>query len=239
VILSDEVDSTNRVLRGLAPYAEERLVVVANHQTQGRGRRDRGFLDEAGASLLVSSLHRLEGLGTPALLAIAAGGAATSMLRELGVPDAAWWWPNDVVIGDAKAGGLLIEATWSQGWLEAVVGFGLNLTAHPTVEGRSLTHVGEHRARPVDRDEALWAWLEALDRWLDHLEDGSAVARARALLAGRAQRVRILRHGADELEGDILELAEDGALVVRSVGGTVVEVHEGELVRVVAEEARR
>jgi BirA family biotin operon repressor/biotin-[acetyl-CoA-carboxylase] ligase len=232
VILSDELSSTNRRLGELAPLADERLCVVAEHQTAGRGRRGRSFADVPGGALLVSSLHRFEAPREPVLLAAAVGIAAVRTARRLGVASAAWGWPNDVVVGEAKLGGVLIEASWQAGLLSAVVGFGLNLAAHPDLADRSLAAVRDVAGREVGREEALGCWLDELERLLAAwLEGGPIVTWANELLAWRGEAVLVRRAG-DELSGRLERVSERGALVLGLADGSV-EVDEAELVRLV------
>lgn len=232
LILSDEVDSTNRVLAARARWAGAHLVVVADHQRSGRGRRGRTFVDVPGGSLLVSSLHRYEAPARPMLLGASVGGAAASTLRRLGVAQGAWLWPNDVVVGEAKVGGALIEASWQGSSLEFVVGFGLNLAGRPEVPGRQLADLGSLAGRSITRDEALGVWLEELASWLERWSRGDDVlGGARALLAGIGEEV-VVERAAGELRGRVVGLSSSGALVLRHDGATF-EVSEADLVRLV------
>lgn len=137
-----EVDSTNRlVLDEAAAGAPEGLVVVADHQSAGRGRLGRRWEAPAGANLLVSVLLR-PALAWPDLHSAAVAvalAAAEACRRVAGVP-AACKWPNDLVVGDRKVAGILSETLGPTGGpgggraggpAAVVVGLGLNVAWHP------------------------------------------------------------------------------------------------------------
>lgn len=160
------------------------------------------------------------------------GAAAASTLHRLGIAEGAWLWPNDLVVGDAKVGGALIEASWRGRSLECIVGLGLNLAGSPELPGRRLADLGSIGARAIPRDEALWVWLDELASWLERWYDGEDVLRgARRVLAGLGEEV-VVERAAGELRGRIVGLGPSGALVLELEGATV-EVNEAELVRLV------
>jgi len=168
----DEVDSTNRVAAGLAwAGAGDGLVVVADHQTAGRGRRGRPWESHPGSALLVSVVMR----PVPDLVTLAAGLAAAEACEAVtGVPTTLKW-PNDVQVGGAKVGGILSELVAGA----AVVGLGVNLGWAPPGAG-CLGH-------DVDRDTLLLAYLHRLEGSTDVL----AGYRARCATIGRRVRVEL------------------------------------------------
>jgi BirA family biotin operon repressor/biotin-[acetyl-CoA-carboxylase] ligase len=163
-----ETDSTNReALTAARAGAPEGLVVVAVHQTAGRGRDGRSWLAPPGSSLLVSVLLRPPpSLGGDRVHEVtkAAALAAADACREVAGVEPGFKWPNDLLVGDRKLAGLLAEAEWDgHGGLAAlVVGLGLNVNwpAELPVEldgiAVALNHVVGH---PVDRDALLDAFL--------------------------------------------------------------------------------
>ena len=191
----DEVDSTNRMAAKLARAgAPHGVVVGADHQTAGRGRRGRSWESRPGSSLLVSVILR----PVPALTSLTAGVAAAEACRAAGV-DVRLKWPNDVLSGDRKVGGILSELVGGA----AVVGLGLNLKWAPP----GAAHLGP----AVDRTALLGGYLAALDATDDVL------GRYRALCSTLGRRVRV------ELLGSVFEgVAEDvddqGRLVVDGRG---------------------
>ncbi len=123
-----EIDSTNaELLRRPATAGVQ--VLLAERQTAGRGRRGRTWASPLAAHLYLSLQRRFDG-GVAALagLSIAAGVAAAEALRALGFATVGLKWPNDLVAGDAKLGGILIEFGGEDvGVVRAVIGIGINV----------------------------------------------------------------------------------------------------------------
>src|SRR5882757_2405609 len=132
VEMVDEIDSTNaELLRRSRAGAPHGAVLVAGHQTAGRGRLDRRWEAPPGSSLLISVLLR-PSLPTEELhlLTFAAGLAAVDACREVAGVELSLKWPNDVILdtddGVRKVAGLLAESTVEGGDVSAVVvGMGL------------------------------------------------------------------------------------------------------------------
>jgi BirA family transcriptional regulator, biotin operon repressor / biotin---[acetyl-CoA-carboxylase] ligase len=125
-----ELDSTSSELhRRLPESAPDLTVVLAETQTAGRGRRGRNWLSPPGLNLYLSVLKRFEqGFAGLAGLSLAIGVIVLRALDDIGVPTAGLKWPNDVLAGDAKLAGILVELSGEyHGPCAAVIGVGLNL----------------------------------------------------------------------------------------------------------------
>ena len=186
-----EVDSTNRVAADLARRgAADGLVVGADHQTAGRGRRGRTWESRPGSSLLVSVVLR----PAPPLVTLAAGVAAAEACEAVAGVTVALKWPNDVLAPAGKVGGILCELVGDA----AVVGLGLNL--HWAPPGAACLGPG------ADRDAVLAAFLAGLD------DPGDVLARYRARCSTVGRRVRVeLPDG--RVEG-VAEAVDDGGRLV-------------------------
>ena len=193
-------------------------VLVADHQTGGRGRLDRRWQSPPATNLLVSLL--LAPMGEPETWgdhAAAVAVAAVDTCRQLGVA-ADLKWPNDVVVGDHKLAGLLAEAVTGVGRL--VVGLGLNVSWPHTVTELSATSLvaeGVAVGDQTDRVEVLGDLLVRLDGRLGALDAGRAAVvrdayRARCATLGRPVRVELV--GGGQVVGRALEVDDAGALVV-------------------------
>lgn len=161
----DEVESTN--LEALA-WAEEEApdgcVVIADHQTAGRGRLGRNWFDRPGGSLLFSLILRprlsMEQVG---LVNLVAGAAMCSGLAGLGI-EARVKWPNDVMVSGRKVCGMLAETKVSSGMLEVLVlGIGVNVGVQaselPEEVRQKATSLSEAPGGPVERAAVLEAFL--------------------------------------------------------------------------------
>ncbi|HVZ41907.1 MAG TPA: biotin--[acetyl-CoA-carboxylase] ligase [Candidatus Kapabacteria bacterium] len=125
----ETVDSTQTVLRTLAEEgAPAWTLVVANHQTAGRGQHGRRWHAQPGTSLMFSLLLRPASPEKAALLPIRVGlGAARALDRFLSGRMVALKWPNDLMLNGGKVGGVLCEAQTRSGDIAVVVGVGINV----------------------------------------------------------------------------------------------------------------
>ena len=187
----DEVDSTNRVAADLARAgAPDGLVVFADHQTAGRGRRVRTWDSRPGTALLVSVILR----PVPPLVTLAAGVAAAEACEAVAGARVALKWPNDLLAHDGKKlGGVLCELVDGA----VVVGLGVNLAWAPS--GASCLG--------ADRDALLAAWLDALE------ESGDVLGRYRARCLTLGRRVRV-GGPVTTVDGLATDVDDQGRLVV-------------------------
>ncbi|WBB64999.1 biotin--[acetyl-CoA-carboxylase] ligase [Micromonospora sp. WMMD812] len=244
--LRAETGSTNADAAEAALTGEpEGLVVVAERQTAGRGRRGRVWQSPPRAGIATSVLLRpgeaAPERGWPAApptgygwLPLLAGVALVEAVARLAELDAALKWPNDLLIGDAKCAGVLAEAVpgGSAAQPSAVVlGIGLNVTLradelpeNPT--GLPATSLQLAGAAATDRDPLLRALLRGLADWYDRWRTagGDAVTSGlrEAYLAACAtvgRPVRVLLPGGDELTGTAVGVDADGQLLVDTPDG--------------------
>lgn len=217
--------STNAVVADRARAgAADGLVVVTDHQTVGRGRLDRVWETPAGTALTFSALLRPE---IPAerwpWLPLLTGVAVAAGLRRVGV-DAGLKWPNDVLVGDHKLAGILVERVEPAAGLPvgpaAVLGVGINvgMTAEELpVETATSLAVEGHR---VEREELLAAILASLGEARGLLGSAAGLRAAyldRCVTIG--QRVRAELPGGGRLVGDAVGIDDVGRLVVRAEAG--------------------
>jgi BirA family biotin operon repressor/biotin-[acetyl-CoA-carboxylase] ligase len=219
----EETGSTNADLLALArDDAPEGIVLVAEHQTAGRGRAGRSWVAPAGASLLLSILLRPPARVAP-LSTMALGLAAADAVEAI-----AWFrprlkWPNDLVwpgdgsADDRKLAGILAEAHWpSDREVAVVVGIGLNVNwPHdlPDELRDTATAINHITGNEVDREELLVQLLLALDRRYDALVDGTIVDAWRASSATLGRHVRV-DLGGETIEGIAHDVTTEGHLIV-------------------------
>ena len=138
--LEGSVDSTNRIaLQRLQRGPSHGVVVIAEHQTAGRGRRGRVWQSPYAANIYLSMIWSFNS-GAAALegLSLAVGVALTDALRALGVVNPALKWPNDVLVGNRKLAGILLEMSGdAEGPCHVVIGIGVNVVM-PASEALSI-----------------------------------------------------------------------------------------------------
>jgi BirA family biotin operon repressor/biotin-[acetyl-CoA-carboxylase] ligase len=229
----DEIDSTNRyVLDAARDGAEAGLVVVAEHQRAGRGRRGRSWTAPAGSSLLMSVLLRPRlAADEVQVVTMAAAVALVDAVRAVAGVDADLKWPNDLLVGDRKLAGLLAEAdiTGSGTVRAVVVGIGCNVhwDGFPAELDAYATACDREAGRRIDRSALLDAFLTAFASRIDTLETVRGDYRARLATLGRAVRVEL----ADAtVEGIATDVDGHGRLVVQPEEGPPVVVAAGDVV---------
>lgn len=185
IIHLESVTSTQDVARNL-PIGS---IVIAEHQTAGRGRQEHRWEAPPGSALLVSFV-----LTPNPLLSLAAGVAAAEACDQ-GVR---LKWPNDLLLGGRKVGGILVEASPAK----AVCGIGINLTWAPE-EAASLNQ---------PRDGVLERLRPAVDRWSSApAEDVLARWRELSDTIGRKVRVELPDR---TFEGVAQDINKHGELMV-------------------------
>ena len=227
-----EVDSTNRYALDAARAGEAAgLVVVADHQTAGRGRLGRTWEAPAGASLLMSVLLRpVIRLEAMHLLTMAAGLAMAEAVAEVAGFAPTIKWPNDLLAGDRKLAGMLTEAEVTDGEVTAVVvGIGVNVqwTDFPPEIAETATACNLVVGHDVSRDALLDAFVARYDARLADLDAVPDDYRER--LGTLGQRVRI-ELAAESFEGVATGVADDGSLEVRTDDATTRVVTAGDVV---------
>jgi len=227
-------DEAHRLAEAGALHGE---VVIAEKQTEGRGRRGRGWFAAPGKSLAFSVILRptLAPARAPEITLVAAVALAEAA-RELGAGAARIKWPNDVECKGKKLCGLLTELRAETDRVRHAVlgvGFNVSLEMHDFPEELRpiatslLIESGEKIPRPL----VCARLLEHLEEWLSlHETEGFGPVRDRfcELSSTLGHRVRITGEGED-LEGDAADLDEDGALLVRGPTGALVRVVVGDV----------
>jgi BirA family biotin operon repressor/biotin-[acetyl-CoA-carboxylase] ligase len=233
--LHAEIASTNgRAVELARSGAAEGLVVVAEHQTAGKGRLGRRWHALPGSALLFSLLLRppLEPSQAQRITMLCALAAIEAIQATCGV-QAAIKWPNDLVVGERKLGGVLTELGLVGARLAyGVVGMGINVNLRSAEIPEALTpptSLLELTGAPVERGVLLARLLAAADARYARLRQGwSPHAEWRAHLSTLGQPVQV---GTPEevIAGVAEDVDADGALLVRTADGALRTVLVGDV----------
>ena len=212
--------STNEVL---LREGRPGVLLIADEQTKGRGRRGRRWY--SGGATFSLSTH----IGRPvrefAGLSLVAGVAAARALRGLGAERVALKWPNDLVLDGAKLGGILVETRSNL----AVIGIGINCRREPSLERRVRRAIA---FVDIDRDRVIAAVARELVDALARFErEGLEPLRAQweTMHAHDGERVRVRLADGRVLIGIARGLDADGGLRLDTPGG-MRAVRSGRLV---------
>lgn len=239
ILRLDETASTNSLVLGSPAYLEHHgLVVLARHQTGGRGRMGHSWASLPGKQLQFSVvLHpALPPADLPAV-ALVAGLAVAEALREQWGLQPRLKWPNDVLLGGHKVCGILVEGTsGSKGQPRLVVGIGINClgtAADFPAELRPLvTTLAQEAGTSVDCEAVLQAVLARLQALWERLSAGDKAGllaewSAYGLLGGD-QRVRV-RTQQGPREGVPEALTAEGYLLIRLPDGSALTQVSGDV----------
>jgi BirA family biotin operon repressor/biotin-[acetyl-CoA-carboxylase] ligase len=205
------------------------LWVTADEQVRGRGRSGRVWTSVPG-NLYASLLLRLtcppvvaQQLALVAGVAVAEAVAEVSVQRSDTVPPPRLKWPNDVMIGEAKVGGILVESATGVEGLTAVVGIGLNVVGVPDGLARAATSLAA-AGIATDRRAVLEALAAAMDSALTMWDEGRGFAGITAAWQARAGAIGerlVVNAGAGPVSGYYAGLGHDGALLLSDEQGVV------------------
>jgi BirA family biotin operon repressor/biotin-[acetyl-CoA-carboxylase] ligase len=199
------------------------FLVLAERQTAGRGRRGRKWASPFAENIYYSLVLRIEG-GMRQLegLSLVVGLAVMQALRELGVSAAGLKWPNDVLVGQKKIAGILLELVGDPADVcHVVLGVGINVNMQMTDEvDQQWTSMRLESGQVFDRNHLVAALGEKLQAYLSrHQIDGFSAIQAEweqnHLWQGRAVS---LIAGVNHIDGEVLGIDSQGALRLKVDG---------------------
>jgi BirA family transcriptional regulator, biotin operon repressor / biotin---[acetyl-CoA-carboxylase] ligase len=235
-----KTDSTNRVALELGNAGEpEGTVVMAEEQTAGRGRAGRGWHSERGTGLYFTLLlrPRLSPAQAPLLTMLAGISAQAAIQAQTGLsPELKW--PNDLLLGGKKAGGILTEMYAEPNAVKfVIIGIGINVNQEkfPAELSAVATSLRKESGKMTYRLELLVRLLTQFESDYNRfLREGASfvVERFQSLTPFvKGRRVRV-ETGAETYLGTTAGLSPDGFLLVSRENGPVVTVIAGDVTEV-------
>lgn len=233
-----EVGSTNTEAMRLADAGRPSGTwLLADRQTHGRGRSGRAWVSTPGnlhASLIVRDVFPLEKAAQLALVSgVAVHDAVKRSLQGLETPPVELKWPNDILCGRRKMGGILVESSVArrdQGAL-AVIGIGVNLAYAPDLEGLPATDLAAVGASIAPLK--LLAFIdESMQEWLSKWASGSGFVRVREAWLARSLPPGVgltVHSGQGAVNGVFAGLDPDGALLLTDTAGALQTVTFGDV----------
>ena len=238
VLYFESIDSTNTRAKELAAQgAPHGTVLIADHQTGGRGRLGRSFLSPAGTGVYLSVILR-PGCAPSQLMHLTCA-AAVAMCDA--VEEAAGFrpgikWTNDLVYGNRKIAGILTELRISPNGLVdyAVVGIGINCCQQEDDFPQELRNMAGSlsmvASKPIDRAKVAAAMIRSLHEMDRNLTDKAVFMdryRRDCITVGR--EISLLKADGSLRHGTALSVDDEGALVVRFPDGSTEAVSSGEV----------
>ena len=231
----DSIGSTNdEALTWATDNAPDLSIVIADEQTQGRGRLNRKWFTPRDSALAFSLILRPS---APTHLSRTVGLAALSIAEsclKLGLAPQIKW-PNDILLNGKKAAGILIETVWSGDKVDSViVGMGINVlsVSIPPQEflqfpATSLEDILGNET--PTREEFLFNLLSAFIHWRERMEADELINAWEDILAFRGEQVQIHAGNENAITGKLLGLESDGSLRLSDVNDKSIIIRFGDV----------
>ena len=231
VIRLDEVDSTNRWLRDYVPSDEETVsICTAEFQTDGQGCGGNSWESERGKNLLFSVLIHPSDIAANEQfqISMATALAICDALRDFGIGDTRVKWPNDIYWRDRKLCGMLIENRLSGNVIrDSIVGIGLNVNQTDFRFPLAAGYDAQTDPTPVSMRQILGREIDreaVLRSIVGHLKICSCMTdftrmRYNALLYRRDGQQHPFRDSNGEFMAEILEVGQNGSLLLKKANG--------------------
>ena len=220
----EQIDSTNsQALHITEEGTSHGTVVIANQQTAGKGRLGRGWHSPAHTNLYCSIILTQKPVQSfISWIPLASGVAVAEALEELSGLPMSVKWPNDILAGTKKLGGILCEMTTKgpSGW-GTIVGIGINVNCakpqFPPDLTETATSLAIEATRQFDRGIVLTTLLDKLESYFDYVFSSDLHAlkssyHSRSSTLGRHIRANLVN--GEQIEGIALDIGSEGELHV-------------------------
>lgn len=231
----DQLASTMDVATELAIKGEpEGTVVLSESQSRGRGRLGREWFSPRHKGIYFSLILRPKILpGEAAVLTLLAAVSICEAVRETTGLNSQIKWPNDILLGHKKIGGILTELNAEMDVIRfIVIGMGLNVNNDKKSLLPQATSLREEKKENINRVELLKAILRSIEEnYLLFQKDGAhpILDKWRHFNLTLGRRVRILSHK-EHIEAEAVDIDTDGSLLLRNDAGLMQKVTAGDIV---------
>lgn len=239
VVYLDRVNSTNDIAKDLAIRNEEEgLVILAEQQVKGRGRKGRAWASPKGAGIWMSLLLRpnILPIHGPKFTLLAAVAVAKSIREETGL-DIQIKWPNDLVLQERKVCGILSEMNIEIDTINyIVIGIGINVNIgadeFPKELHNRMISLSQVKGEKVSRQHLVKRILENMEKYyfeyIKELHFDRILEEWKQLSCNIGRQVKAVYQGR-EIIGKAMDLSKDGALIVEQEDGERIEISYGEV----------
>ncbi len=230
----DVLDSTNAQCRRIADGGHEgNIWVVAEQQTEGRGRRGREWVSGPG-NLFASLLYGIDcDLATASQLSFVAALAVQDVIADILPSDlrVTCKWPNDILVGDKKISGILLETAGqgAESSSHVIIGIGINVIHHPDNPQYPATNLKDEGGT-LELEMIMERLAEAMAHWtsLWKKQGFTPICQAwKDKAQGLGQDI-IVRLPEEELQGRFVDLGDNGALILE-FGGEKRHITAGDI----------
>lgn len=231
------LDSTNKKAKEIAQDEEEGTVIIAEEQTQGKGRMGRSWISPKGKGIWMTMILKpdLEPMKVPKMTLIAAA-AVHKALNKLGIKSQIKW-PNDILVDGKKVCGILTEMSGELNMVNYVImGIGINVNLDEEDIPDELKDIAGSlkltTGKKINRKELAANILNEFEKLYlsfkeeDNIEEVLKICKENSILLG--EEVRIIR-GNNIRIGKAIDINDNGELVVKFEGDLVENIMAGEV----------
>jgi BirA family biotin operon repressor/biotin-[acetyl-CoA-carboxylase] ligase len=239
IIFYHELSSTQSAAKELGRRgAEEGTVVISETQTQGKGRKGREWFSTPGQGIQISVILRPRLKPAQSIqIPLVAGVAVAQAIAEVTPLKPRIKWPNDIIVGRKKVGGILTEMSAEIDRIDYVVlGIGLNVntpqTLFPKEIGEIATSLAEELGGPVSRVRLLQSFLREFEGlYREFAISGFQTIRERwkAMSNTIGAWVELSDMDGAKMKGKILDIDADGALLLQKRNGSIERILAGDV----------
>lgn len=238
LIVLVETDSTNEVLKKSGNKLKHGTLVIAEKQTQGRGRRGRQWSSPFGSGLYFSIFLKphLPVYVVPRLT-ILSGVAVAESFERFGI-ETKLKWPNDIMIGNKKIGGILSEMALEGNEIDYVI-LGIGLNVHTKYEDFPIDFrdkagsIKTETGKTVSRRLLFKEIVQNLEkRYLEFCDNNGLLGEIKKIWEKKAYGLNeevFITTGQNKERCIILGLKEDGILLIKDFKGCIKEIYAGEV----------
>lgn len=235
IIEFDTIDSTNTEAHRRAAQGERGpLWIRSDAQEAGRGRSGRPWSSPPGnlstSYMFAPTCPRAVFHHLSFVAAVAAHHAIAPYV--VGSAPLQLKWPNDLLIGPAKLGGILVESSKYGADIVVMIGIGVNISVAPEVEGRDVTTLDAHGPAAPTPSELVARLAEAMTTWLatwDNGRDFNSIINVWMERAHPIGQSLTVNTNDRQRTGTFAGLADNGALLLTTHTGETVRVEHGDV----------
>ena len=233
----DSLDSTMDMAMDVAiKGSPEGFVVCAETQHKGRGRLGRSWQSAKHKGIYFSVVLRpkLLPLECPKLTLLSAI-CCCEAIRKLSGLDCSIKWPNDLVVGNKKIGGILTEMNAEADQIKfIIIGIGINVNTSTSMLPPKASSIKELSGKRISRVELLRNILQNIDREYSVFQKGNfelIIDKSKKYSSTLGHRVMVISHR-DTIEGEALDIDSDGGLLIRDDVGMVQKIMAADIVKI-------
>lgn len=238
VVIFDEIDSTNNYLKNLAKdKSQNNILVVANYQTNGRGRLGRTFISDKSNGIYMSLLVRPNiSINDAKKITCLTAVSINNAINELTGLNSKIKWVNDIYINNKKVCGILTEAQTSieEGIIDyVVIGIGINVYKREFDESiRNIATSLEDEGAIISRNDLIIKIVNNIDNYLNDFTNDIYMKEYQNSSCIVGKEVELNIRG-DKFKATVLKINDEGELVVRTLDNEELTVYSGEITMLV------